>query len=48
MFQVVYIPKVEDEVIVAEFDSIEEAESHMELIKVERPNAFPHHYIKEK
>ena len=29
MFQVVYIPKVEDEVIVIEFDSIEEAESHM-------------------
>ena len=45
MFEVIYIPRIHDEVAVARFTS-EEAEDHMEKIKVERPKAYPHHYIK--
>ena len=47
MFNVMYIPRVENEVIVATFDTQADAESHMEKIKVERPKAYPHHYIKQ-
>lgn len=47
MFNVIYIPRVEDEVVVATFDTYHDAESHMEKIKVERPTAYPHHYIKQ-
>ena len=47
MFNVMYIPRVEDEVVVATFDTSAEAEDHMEKFKVERPKAYPHHYIKQ-
>ena len=38
-------PRVEDEVVVAEFSTLKEAELHMDKIKEERPNAYPHHRI---
>ena len=47
MFQIVYVPRVQDEVVVAQFTTKEEAEAQMELIKEKRPKAYPHHYIKE-
>lgn len=47
MFEVIYIPRIEDEVAVARFDTEHEAEAHMEMIKRERPKAYPHHYIKK-
>lgn len=47
MFQVIYIPRVEDEVIVAEFYTIEEANDYMKTIKEKKPKAYPHHYIRE-
>ena len=48
MFQVIYIPRVEDEVIIAEYYTIEEADDHMESIKSQSLKAHKHHYIKEK
>ena len=37
-----------DEVIIAEYYTIEEADDHMESIKSQSPKAHKHHYIKEK
>lgn len=47
MFQIIYIPRIHDEVAVAQFATKDEAEAYMELIKEKRPKAYPHHYIKE-
>lgn len=48
MFQIIYIPRIHDEVAVAQFATKDEAEAYMELIKEKRPKAYPHHYIKEQ
>jgi hypothetical protein len=48
MWQVIYTPKVEDEVVIAEFDTVQEAEKHMNSIFKQSPKAHTHHYIKEK
>ncbi len=48
MFQIIYIPRIHDEVAVAQFATKNEAEAYMELIKEKRPKAYPHHYIKEQ
>jgi len=47
MFNVIYIPKIEDEVTVASFNTKQEADAHMEYIAKVKPNALPHHYIQE-
>ena len=47
MYQVIYIPKVEDEVVVAQFKTRVEADEYMEKIKEQKPKAYQHHYIKE-
>ena len=47
MVEVIYTPRVEDEVVVASFKTEAEAEQHMEEIKELRPKAYPHHYIKK-
>jgi hypothetical protein len=48
MYEVIYIPRIQDEVSVAEFDTKSEAEDWLENIKEVNPTAYPHHYIKEK
>jgi hypothetical protein len=48
MFEIIYIPRIHDEVTVAQFTLKEEAEEYMEVIKEKRPKAYPHHYIKEQ
>ena len=45
MYQVWYIPRMEDELPIASFNNIESAIELMTKIKKERPKAFPHHYI---
>ena len=45
MYQVWYIPRMEDELPIASFNNIESAIELMTKIKQERPKAFPHHYI---
>tara|TARA_B100000959_G_scaffold270114_1_gene316591 strand:- start:1318 stop:1467 length:150 start_codon:yes stop_codon:yes gene_type:complete len=48
MWKVIYIPRIHDEVEVANFKSKEQAEEFMKFLKVERPKAYPHHYIKKE
>ena len=43
MFQIVYVPRVQDEVVVAQFTTKEEAEAHMEAIK-EKSFSYPSLY----
>ena len=47
MYQVIYRPKVQDEVVVAQFETRAEADEYMEKIKEQKPKAYPHHYIKD-
>ena len=47
-YQVVYIPKIEDEVVLSEYESLREAEIHLEQILVTKPEVHKFHYIKEK
>ena len=40
-----YEPRVEDPVIIRKFESLEEAEAYMEIIKEKRPRASTFHKI---
>ena len=44
MYQVIYIPRVENELAVGEYETRQEAERHLKLIK---PRLKDFHYIKE-
>lgn len=44
-YQVMYIPRIQDELPVAEFDTLDLAVAHMEYIKKVKPNVYPFHYI---
>ena len=46
-YNIMYIPRIHDEVVVASCDTLEEANEHMNKIKETRPKAYPHHYIQE-
>ena len=46
-FSIVYKPKVEDPVTVARFKTREEAEQHMDMIKVNHTTVYPFHKIVE-
>jgi hypothetical protein len=48
MFNVIYIPKIEDEVVVATFETKVEADAHMDYIGRVKPQVLPFHYIKEE
>ena len=45
MYEIWYIPRIEDELVVARFDTEEQAKSAMADLKDKRPKAYPHHYI---
>ena len=45
-YEIIYIPKIQDEVSVAQFNTQLEAEKWMEHIKNNNPKSYPHHYIK--
>ena len=47
-YDVIYVPRVQDEVTVASFETLEEANDHMKLIEKENPKAHKHHYIQER
>ena len=36
-YDVIYVPRVQDEVVVASFETLEEANNHMKLIEKENP-----------
>ena len=46
-FTIEYKPKVEDPVTVARFETREEAEQHMDMIKVNHHKVYPFHCIVE-
>lgn len=46
-YVITYTPRVQDEVIVATFDTLEEAKNHMELIEKEKPHTLKYHRIEE-
>ena len=46
-FSIVYKPKVEDPVTVARFETREEAEQHMDMIKVNHHRVYTFHKIVE-
>jgi hypothetical protein len=47
MIKVMYQPRMDDPVCVARFYTEEEAQAHLEKIKIERPKAAPHHYMEK-
>jgi len=47
MYQVRYIPRIENEVVIAEYEFLREAEIHMEQIQMTKPSVHKFHYIKE-
>tara|TARA_B100000989_G_scaffold4752_1_gene3306 strand:- start:6492 stop:6683 length:192 start_codon:yes stop_codon:yes gene_type:complete len=44
-YQVMYIPRIQDELPVAEFDTLDSAMAHMEHIKKVKPKVYNFHYI---
>ena len=46
-YQIIYIPRVEDEIAVAQYRTKEDADHHMEYIKNRQPRVLEYHYIKE-
>ena len=47
MYEVIYVPRIEDEIAGARYSTKEEAEQHMEYVKNRQPKVFDYHYIKE-
>jgi len=45
MFEIIYTPRIEDEVVIATHSSITDAKQHMKKIKKTNLKAFKHHYI---
>ena len=45
LIQIVYQPRMENPVVVATFDNIDEAQEYMAEIKATRPKAAKHHEI---
>jgi len=45
LIQIVYQPRMENPVVVATFDDIDEAQEYMAEIKATRPKAAKHHEI---
>ena len=44
-YQIWYIPRIQDELPVANFNNLDDAIEQMNQLKVKRPKAYPHHYI---
>ena len=45
MYAIEYEPRMDDPVVVARFDTMDEAEEHMDFIKTKNPKAAPYHKI---
>jgi hypothetical protein len=45
MYDIIYTPRIHDEVSVARFNTETEAQKYLEKIKEVRPKAYPHHRI---
>ena len=45
MYQLIYIPRIQDEVVLAQTNDLDYMKSLMKRIKTEKPRSYPHHYI---
>jgi hypothetical protein len=45
MYEIRYVPRVQDEMVIATFDNVIDAHVAMTEIKTQKPKAYPHHYI---
>ena len=45
IYEIWYTPRIQDELVVARFDNINDTYDHMDKIRIERPKAYQHHYI---
>jgi|TARA_B110000977_G_scaffold196006_1_gene275538 hypothetical protein len=45
-YQVIYTPRVMDEIVVASFPTYKEADKHLAKIKTRSSKAYAHHYIR--
>jgi len=46
-YQVVYIPRIENEVVLSQYNTKEEAQEHINYIESVKPKVLDFHYIKE-
>ena len=47
MYDIIYTPRIHDEVSVARFHTETDAQEYLEKIKEVRPKAYPYHRIEE-
>ena len=47
IYEIIYVPRVEEEIAVARYSTREDAEQHMNYVKNRQPKVFDYHYIKE-
>ena len=45
MYQIWYVPRIQDELALANFSNLDDAIEQMDQLKQKRPKAYPHHYI---
>ena len=45
MYEIWYIPRIQDELAVAKFNNVSDAHMAMTELKKTKPKAYPHHYI---
>ena len=44
-YQIWYIPRIQDELALANFSNLDDAIEQMDQLKQKIPKAYPHHYI---
>jgi len=47
MYEIIYTPRIHDEISVARFHTETDAQEYLEKIKEVRPKAYPYHRIEE-
>lgn len=45
MYQLIYIPRIQDEVVLAQNVKLKVIKNLMTELKTQRPRSYPHHYI---
>jgi len=45
MYQIIYIPRIQDEIVLGETKDLSEAKAFMEKILLEKPHVYKYHYI---
>jgi|SouAtlMetagenome_1021521.scaffolds.fasta_scaffold720798_1 hypothetical protein len=45
MYQVIYIPRIQDEIVIAQSDDLISIYKFMDRIRNENPQSYKHHYI---